>query len=345
MGGNSGNCATVVRDLLTTQKDTMERIVVNITPKTLDTLEEYIGGILVSVKSTHYDQGAKYVHLAVILGKTWIRNILNDPNFLYNNPVDQGAYDPEVIANSTTAANRSQMEAQHKLKNNEYQTYLAIETGTKELIKYAVGDDTLAPLKKRFIEVGDETPQTMIIHLRDKVCLKLTAPEKEYFKRIGYQKSWDVTQNISTYFKYLDNLQDRLDTRVIPTPESEKQWRRRRVCTKVDTSPKQSSSIRKNKAEADKTRVNLQTYFTDLYQSQEQFTKATARNSMYCEETNHVGSSSNAQTVGSNITNGIETAMMMSALQDKHINSIVCKRQTTRQWQRRHRKRKTWRSR
>ena len=151
MGGNSGNCATVVRDLLTTQKDTMERIVVNITPKTLDTLEEYIGGILVSVKSTHYDQGAKYGHLAVILGKTRMRNILNDTKLLYNTLVKQGAYDPAVIINTSMAANWFQMEAQHDRKNDEYQTYLGNETGTRDLIKYSVGNYALAPLKKLVI--------------------------------------------------------------------------------------------------------------------------------------------------------------------------------------------------
>ena len=69
-----------------------------------------------------------------------------------------------------------------------------------------------------------------------------------------------------------------------------------------------------NKAEVDKSWVNLQTYFTDFYQSQEQFTKATAKNSMYQEETNHVGSGSDTQTVGSTITTGNETAMTMADL-------------------------------
>ena len=107
MGGYSGNRATVVLDLLTSQKDTITRIFGDITTKTLDILEEDIGGILVSVKSTHYGQGAKYGHLAVILGKTRMCNIINDPNFLYNIPVNQGAYDPAVIGNAATAANRA----------------------------------------------------------------------------------------------------------------------------------------------------------------------------------------------------------------------------------------------
>ena len=68
--------------------------------------------------------------------------------------------------------------------------------------------------------------------------------------------------------------------------------------------------------------MNLQTYFTDVYQSQEQFTKATAKNSMYRKEMNHVGSSSNAQTVGSTIATGNETAMMMEALQDTHAEQL-----------------------
>ena len=40
MGGYSGNRATVVLDLLTIQKDTITRIVGDITPETLDILKE-----------------------------------------------------------------------------------------------------------------------------------------------------------------------------------------------------------------------------------------------------------------------------------------------------------------
>ena len=104
MGGYSGNSADVVHDLPTCQQDTITRIVGDITPKTLDILEEEIGGILVSVKLNHYAQGAKYGHLAAILGETRMRKILNNqPNYGYDTPVDQGAYDPVVIANAAMA--------------------------------------------------------------------------------------------------------------------------------------------------------------------------------------------------------------------------------------------------
>ena len=79
-----------------------------------------------------------------------------------------------------------------------------------------------------------------------------------------------------------------------------------------------------NKAEADKTWVNLQTYFTNFYQIQEQFTKSTAKNSMYHEETNHMGSGSNTQTVGTNITTGDETEMTMADIQETHDKQLHC---------------------
>ena len=50
MGGHSCNCATVVCDLLTSQKDTITCIVRDINTETLDITEEEICGILVSVK-------------------------------------------------------------------------------------------------------------------------------------------------------------------------------------------------------------------------------------------------------------------------------------------------------
>ena len=199
---------------------------------------------------------------------------------------------------------------------------MGIRTGTKEFIKYAVGDDTLAPLKKRSIEFGDETPQTIIVHLRDKVCLKLTAPEKYNLKRIRYQKRWDATQNILTYFKYLDNFQDRLDTRVIPTTKSEKIMAATARMYQSGYFIQANLIDWENKSEVDKMWVNVKNYFTDLYQSQEQYTKVTAKSSIYREETNHVGSGNDAQTVGLTITTGEETAMIMASLQDTHAKKL-----------------------
>ena len=43
---------------------------------------------------------------------------------------------------------------------------------------------------------------------------------------------------------------------------------------------------------------------------------------MYREKTNHVGSGNDAQTVGSTITTGDETAMIMAALQDMHAKQL-----------------------
>ena len=68
--------------------------------------------------------------------------------------------------------------------------------------------------------------------------------------------------------------------------------------------------------------MNLQTYFTDLYQGQEQLAKATSKNSIYCEETNHVGSGNDTQTVGSTITTVKETSTMMADLQDTHAEQL-----------------------
>ena len=162
----------------------------------------------------------------------------------------------------------------------------------------------------------------MIFHLSYKVCLKLTAPKKDDFKRIGYQKPWYITKHISTYFKYLNYLQDRLNNRVITTTESEKimaamaRMHQRGYFTQGKLTDWEIN------AEVDKTWVNFKTYFSDLYQSQEQFTKATAKKSMYHEETNHVGSSSNARTVGSTINTGNEKAMMMADLQFTHAEKL-----------------------
>ena len=79
MGSTSS--ATTTRDTILAQKERITRIVGDIDADDVDNLEEELGAILVTIKSTHFPQGAKYGHLPVILGQERIRTILGDAGF------------------------------------------------------------------------------------------------------------------------------------------------------------------------------------------------------------------------------------------------------------------------
>ena len=91
-----------------------------------------------------YTEGRNYGYLACILRQIAYRLVINEAAWAYKAPQDQGAYDPNAVAN-VTGGQRSQMEGVHIWKNENYQLYLGIEEGSKELIVYDVGEESLPP--------------------------------------------------------------------------------------------------------------------------------------------------------------------------------------------------------
>jgi hypothetical protein len=85
-----------------------------------------------------------------------------NPNIVQGNP---GAYAAAALAPGVSAAQREQLVAQHKEEQTAYADYLGSQEAGKELLLYGVGDDALAPLKKQYINFGDSTIHSMILHL------------------------------------------------------------------------------------------------------------------------------------------------------------------------------------
>jgi hypothetical protein len=71
---------------------------------------------------------------------------------------------------------------------------------------YGVGDDALAPLKKQYINFGDATIHSIILHLREKTAIKMTISQQFEYKAEGYGKQWDPMTSITAYFTGLDKF-------------------------------------------------------------------------------------------------------------------------------------------
>ena len=121
--------------------------------------------------------------------------IYANSGYTYSVPIDQGPYDTTIAGNASTMV-RSQAEAVHNRLNVNSLVYEGVCTGTNDLIIHAVGEDAVAPLKRRYIGFGDTTPQEMITHLRTNVCVKMNMKEKDSFKTQGYAEPWDTRKNI-----------------------------------------------------------------------------------------------------------------------------------------------------
>ena len=146
-------------------RDKMTRLNGVITPAAIDCLEDELGGIFTVAKTHHYEQGQKYGHLASAIPEAKYRLVIADPTWLHTAPADPGSYSAAAMVAGTSAAQREQLVAAHKVAVESHANYLKVEEAGKELILYAVGDDALAPLRKQYIGFGDETVLTMIVHL------------------------------------------------------------------------------------------------------------------------------------------------------------------------------------
>ncbi len=151
--------------MLVGQKDVIMKITGIITPKSIDTLKNELGGAFRILKSTYFTNGQRYGFLASVIPKDKYRIVINSPAWVYTAPVNPGAYAATALAARVSTAQHKQIVAQHKEEQTAYANYLGSQEAGKELLLYGVSDNALAPLKKQYINFGDTTIHSMILHL------------------------------------------------------------------------------------------------------------------------------------------------------------------------------------
>jgi hypothetical protein len=144
-------------EMLVAQKDAITRITGIITPKSIDGLENELGGAFTKLKSTHFAEGQRYGFLATVILQEKYRIVISDATWDYAAPGNPGAYAAAALAPGVSTAQREQLVAQHKEEQTAYADYLGSQEAGKELLLYRMGDDALAPLKKQYINFGDST--------------------------------------------------------------------------------------------------------------------------------------------------------------------------------------------
>jgi hypothetical protein len=245
--------------MLISLRDKMTRLNGLITPEAVDKLEDEIGGIFTVAKTHHYEQGQKYGHLASAIPQSKYRLVIGDAAWTHSVPADPGAYSQAALVAGTSAAQREQLVAEHKILLKGYNDYLAAEEAGKELILYAAGDDALAPLKKLYIGFGDTSVLQMINHLRQKTAIKMTTAQKHEYKTTGYNNPWDPTTSSTAYFTQLDQFQVQLGDRGITTSDEEKTMAAGAQMWKSEMFTEDQMVAWENKTPANQTWAELQT--------------------------------------------------------------------------------------
>ncbi len=78
--------------MLVAQKDAITKIMGIITPKSVDTLENKLGGAFTIVKSTHFVDGQRCGFLASVIPQEKYRVVISNPAWVYVAPANPGAY-------------------------------------------------------------------------------------------------------------------------------------------------------------------------------------------------------------------------------------------------------------
>ncbi len=201
--------------MLVAQKDTITKIMGIITPKSINTLENELGRAFTILKSTHFNEGQWYGFLATVIPKAKYCIVINDPTRVYAALGNPGAYAATALGANVSAAQCEQIVMHHKEEQTPYADYLGAQVAGKELLLYGVGDNALTPLKKQYINFGDATIHSMILHLQKKTVIKMTTSQKFKYKSEGYGKQWDPTTSITAYFTGLNKFRTSLANRGI----------------------------------------------------------------------------------------------------------------------------------
>ncbi len=104
------------------------------------------------------------------------------PSLGIHAPVNPGACPAAALAAGVRGAHQEQITVQHKEMQTVYTKYLGAQEAGKELLQYGVGDDTLAPQKKQYINFSNATIHSMIQHLCEKMAIKMTNSQKFEYK-------------------------------------------------------------------------------------------------------------------------------------------------------------------
>jgi hypothetical protein len=116
-----------VYEILAIQKGAITQITGIITPKSINTLENELGGTFTILKSTHFAKGQRYRYLAFVIPEEKYRIIIVDPVWVCTAPVNPGAYAALALAAGVSAAHHEQIITQHKETQTAYTEYLGAQ--------------------------------------------------------------------------------------------------------------------------------------------------------------------------------------------------------------------------
>jgi hypothetical protein len=244
-----------------------------------------LGGAFTILQSNHFADGQRYGFLASVIPKEKYQIVIADPDWVYAAPANPGVYAAKALVARVSAAQHEQIVANHKEQQTLYANYLGSQEAGKELLLYGIGDNALVPLKKQYISFGNATIHSMILHLWEKMAIKMTTLQKFEYKAEGYRKQWDPSTSITAYFTGLDKFCTSLADRGISTSVKEMRMAAGARMWESEMFTKDQMVAWENKPTAKQTWQALQDYFTEKWLECRHYSQATAKHSRFKDAT------------------------------------------------------------
>ncbi len=193
-----------------------------------------------------------------------------------------------------------------------YTNYLGAQEAGKELLLYGMGDNALVPLKNQYINFRDATIHSMILHLQEKMAIKMRTSQKFEYKSKGYAKQWDPTSSITAYFTGLNKFRTSLANCGISTSVDKMTMAAGAGMWELEMFTKNQVVAWENKPAAQQTWQALQDYFTEKWLECHQYSQATAKHSRFKD------AALAAQEMATAEEEEEMTAMKFALLQEQH---------------------------
>jgi hypothetical protein len=152
----------------------------------------------------------------------------------------------------------------------------------------------------------------MILHLQEKMAIKMTTSQKFEYKAKGCGKQWDPTTSITAYFTGLDKFRTSLANQGIATSVEEMMMAAGVRMWESKMFTKEQMVAWENKPAAQQTWQALQDYFMEKWLERRQYSQATAKHSRFKD------AALAAQEQAAAAEEGKTTAMMFKLLQEQH---------------------------
>ena len=251
------------------RKETATKIHGQPTDHDVTLLEKELIAIAATIPSTL--GGGNHGHAGLIVEPAKYLTMTGGTAFIQ--PGNPGIY-PAGLAPNAAAGTRAREEAEHKELIAQYEIHKGVEQALKDIIIQAVDEDFLLEIKDETLGFLNETPRSMIIHLRNRGGALDFADTKTLLTE--RDQEWDASEIPTIYFNRVEKAMQQLTRAGITSDLKE---RTDMALYYLKSTGEYDAAVREweTKPVATKTWANIKIFMSTEYAKENKQNKQTAK--------------------------------------------------------------------